>query len=762
MKRKQKSWYKRITALLLALVMVVGSSAVTYGESGWAENNGKWYFFYDDGSFVKNNVKKSGVKWFWLDDNGTLILNQAGKKVTDGQLIYTLRDDGSVEDIVYDKDGISFDVDDLKWDWGLTDDGQLDGETFYRAGWYAVDRDGENGSDAWVYCDRVEDENGNIKYEPRKNRVSEIDGLYYYMDENGYIKWEDRGTIVKNKYFQMRDYSVAVNRWIPINGKWSYFNENGKMVKEKAVIDGVEYDFGITGYVERENLGSVKSITLYPETEVAYVGDTVEIPFEIAMQKKEKIWVPDEDIASPSDAEEATPSEGSKGHWEEKVTDIDTDYSIFKNTYAVSHTYRVNMGVYETKHVEGNSCLKYAIETNFDIDWDKQVIRFPIENNGAVFGDLQIDGKFSNDFGIICKFREDIAPEDKIDSVLNQDYPDQNGVVTALKNTDTEELSGVLRDSADIRMKISALEAAIRSQYNIQSKTEISPEVQEYFPENDVTVVGLTLSAKDKKNAELVFKIDKSNETLPDDMGDYAAEAAFDMTASGGNISASALDVPVYIRIPLPKGFTGNNLHLFHLHNGEIEELEVTVEDGKVGFVTTGFSSFIFTEEKENSGGTTGGTTGGTSGETSGGGSGSGTSRKMASSAQNIRPETPGSWLQDAAGWKLLNASGLAYVNTWAYKGGQWYWLGEDGYMKTGWNVISGKWYYLMPVSGEMKTGWIADGGNWYYTDETGARAVGWVKSGEKWYYLNDDGKMAANTTTPDGYKVDENGARVG
>ncbi|WP_110322081.1 hypothetical protein [Hungatella effluvii] len=52
--------------------------------------------------------------------------------------------------------------------------------------------------------------------------------------------------------------------------------------------------------------------------------------------------------------------------------------------------------------------------------------------------------------------------------------------------------------------------------------------------------------------------------------------------------------------------------------------------------------------------------------------------------------------------------------------------------------------------------------GNWYYADETGVRVTGWVKSGEKWYYLNEDGKMAVNLTTPDGYKVDENGVMIG
>lgn len=145
------------------------------------------------------------------------------------------------------------------------------------------------------------------------------------------------------------------------------------------------------------------------------------------------------------------------------------------------------------------------------------------------------------------------------------------------------------------------------------------------------------------------------------------------------------------------------------------------------------------------------------SGGNSSGGSSSGTSVRTTKSAQII-PETPGSWLQDAAGWKYLNTAGSAYSNIWIRKNHQWYFMGEDGYMKTGWNLISGKWYYLMPVSGEMKTGWIADGGAWYYADETGARVTGWVKTNEKWYYLNVDGKMAVSTTTPDGYSVDENG----
>lgn len=187
----------------------------------------------------------------------------------------------------------------------------------------------------------------------------------------------------------------------------------------------------------------------------------------------------------------------------------------------------------------------------------------------------------------------------------------------------------------------------------------------------------------------------------------------------------------------------------------KLDEISQSVSSDYALTVTKRHLVTVSFEKKTSNGGS------GSGGGSSSGGSSS-SSRKITGSAENVIPETPGSWVQDAAGWKFLNTAGSAYANTWVRKNSQWYWIGEDGYMKTGWNLINEKWYYLMPVSGEMKTGWIADGGNWYYADETGARATGWVKTGEKWYYLNADGKMAINTTTPDGYKVDENGAMVG
>jgi hypothetical protein len=104
-------------------------------------------------------------------------------------------------------------------------------------------------------------------------------------------------------------------------------------------------------------------------------------------------------------------------------------------------------------------------------------------------------------------------------------------------------------------------------------------------------------------------------------------------------------------------------------------------------------------------------------------------------------------------GWEQLER------DTWVY-----YTDGEltfDGWMKD-----SGKWYYL--VDGVMKTGWLCDkDGKWYFLETRhnghfGAMvASGWIWDAGHWYYLGWDGAMLHNTTTPDGYRVDANGAWI-
>jgi len=61
----------------------------------------------------------------------------------------------------------------------------------------------------------------------------------------------------------------------------------------------------------------------------------------------------------------------------------------------------------------------------------------------------------------------------------------------------------------------------------------------------------------------------------------------------------------------------------------------------------------------------------------------------------------------------------------------------------------------------DVSDGWFKDDSNWYFF-KNGVMQTGWLKdSNGKYYYLSSNGNMLSNTTTPDGFKVDNNGVWI-
>ena len=106
-------------------------------------------------------------------------------------------------------------------------------------------------------------------------------------------------------------------------------------------------------------------------------------------------------------------------------------------------------------------------------------------------------------------------------------------------------------------------------------------------------------------------------------------------------------------------------------------------------------------------------------------------------------------WFVDSKeDWYYFNETDTAMKTGWYHddKDGYWYYLNlSDGKMVTGWQMIDGKNYFFQPVR---------DMGNYHFNNEQ-----------EKWYYsMNSEipyGAMYVNTTTPDGSKVNETGAKI-
>lgn len=154
--------------------------------------------------------------------------------------------------------------------------------------------------------------------------------------------------------------------------------------------------------------------------------------------------------------------------------------------------------------------------------------------------------------------------------------------------------------------------------------------------------------------------------------------------------------------------------------------------------------------------------------------------RDHGSSSGRAPANTPGRWNKGGDNWTFMKLDGTLAKNEWVGVNGTWYWMDENGHMKTGWIHQQGTWYfcdstgamrtgwvsdqgtwYYCDYSGAMKTGWISDHTYWYYLNDNGSMKTGWLEKDGKWYYLEPDGKMAANTVTPDGYQLDRNGVWV-
>lgn len=125
------------------------------------------------------------------------------------------------------------------------------------------------------------------------------------------------------------------------------------------------------------------------------------------------------------------------------------------------------------------------------------------------------------------------------------------------------------------------------------------------------------------------------------------------------------------------------------------------------------------------------------------------------SSSSSSSVSQTGQWVLNDRGWWYDLGNGLWPSNQWSclYYNGRydWYYFDQEGYMVTGWYTdAEGKSYYFHPTAdgrrGYMYTGWNLIDGAWYYFS---------TESGEKC------GMLLKNTTTPDGYVVNEDGMWV-
>lgn len=136
----------------------------------------------------------------------------------------------------------------------------------------------------------------------------------------------------------------------------------------------------------------------------------------------------------------------------------------------------------------------------------------------------------------------------------------------------------------------------------------------------------------------------------------------------------------------------------------------------------------------------------------------------------------PSSWKKVSGNWYYYDENGVPSLGKKIINGTT-YFFNQEGVIQTRWAFVDGHWNYFAS-SGAMKTGWVKDQETWYYLDKdgimltgrqdingvryylnaSGAMQTGWQRVDGNWYYFQADGSLLKNSTTPDGYKVNEEG----
>lgn len=285
------------------------------------------------------------------------------------------------------------------------------------------------------------------------------------------------------------------------------------------------------------------------------------------------------------------------------------------------------------------------------------------------------------------------------------------------------------------------------------------------------------------------------NEKLYENIVQVSIELEKNGTAVSGKLTC-----PVTITMLPPEGVLLNKLVILHYHaDGTYEPIYPAKNaDGTITFSVTSFSTFVFAnlvqyngdsdnsdspDNKPEEGDKPGEDNKPGNNDKPGNNNNSSSDDSDDSSSSSVAVSTRGTGVYSYNGIRrFVKADGAYAKSEWVMKGNLWYYAGADSVlltgwyqdpngtwyflkdnceMATGWQNIGSTWYYLDNINGDMKTGWLQDtNGKWYFLNGNGSMKVGWVQTADgKWYYLGADGACYMDTITPDGYRVDANGA---
>ncbi len=196
-------------------------------KSGWFKEDG-YYYWYKNGSKVKDQWVDDGKGWCYVDSNGRMLKS---KWIKDGDYWYYLKDNGYMAKSQWVNDGKGYCY--------VDSNGRMLKSRWIQDGnnWYYLKDNGYRATSQWVndgkgYC--YVDSSGKML----SGRWLKYDNKWYYLKDSGYR---------------------ATSQWINDGTGWCYLNSKGIMLKSEWLKYKDEYYyFGSDGYMVRNTWAKSK------------------------------------------------------------------------------------------------------------------------------------------------------------------------------------------------------------------------------------------------------------------------------------------------------------------------------------------------------------------------------------------------------------------------------------------------------------------------------------------------------------------------
>ncbi|MBQ3544114.1 MAG: hypothetical protein IJA34_03845 [Lachnospiraceae bacterium] len=203
-------------------------------KTGWVKEDDNWYYYNSNG-LVAKGWKNINSKYYYFDSKGVMQYSKwiSGKYYVKSNGVMAVSEFVDGGRYYVDENGLW--VKETKWmqiddSWYFIKSGSVQMSKWLKIGgkYYYFNGNGIMQSSKWIGSYYVKS-NGVMA-------VSEfVDGGKYYVDENGLWVKETKWMQLGENWYYIKLGTVQISKWVKINNKYYYFDENGVMQSSKWI-----------------------------------------------------------------------------------------------------------------------------------------------------------------------------------------------------------------------------------------------------------------------------------------------------------------------------------------------------------------------------------------------------------------------------------------------------------------------------------------------------------------------------------------------